>query len=85
MSLFGNLFRKNAGKETSFENTLNEKRANLIAPVTEYGRNFSEKKFSLIIKANVILQKIHACLSHTYLLTTITKSILFWVDQEGSS
>ena len=45
MSLFGNLFRKNAGKETSFENTLNKKRANLIAPVTEYGRNFSEKKF----------------------------------------
>ena len=45
MSLFGNLFRKNAGKATSFENTLNEKRANLIAPVTEYGRNFSEKKF----------------------------------------
>lgn len=45
MDMFGHLFRKKAEKEKSFENTLNEKRANLIAPVTEYGRNFSEKKY----------------------------------------
>lgn len=45
MSLLSNIFRKNNEKQISYEKTLNEKRAKLTAPVTEYNRNNSKKKY----------------------------------------